>query len=153
MTLNIFNKIKDARKGVYLTLIKKYFLPLLAILTIFIFYWTFASQMDSYSKKKEKNLNFVLNSVETLNLKKYFVDKINSTYFNEKYIIRNNDNIDKILNRFNVNNEEIKLIVSKLKSKKLTNIYVGREFNIITKKTDKDKNSVVSILFPISNKS
>ena len=153
MTLNIFNKIKDARKGVYLTLIKKYFLPLLAILTIFIFYWTFASQMDSYSKKKEKNLNFVLNSVETLNLKKYFVDKINSPYFNEKYIIRNNDNIDKILNRFNVNNEEIKLIVSKLKSKKLTNIYVGREFNIITKKTDKDKNSVVSILFPISNTS
>ena len=67
MTLNIFNKIKDARKGVYLTLIKKYFLPLLAILTILIFYWTFASQMDSYSKKKEKNLNFVLNSVETLN--------------------------------------------------------------------------------------
>jgi murein DD-endopeptidase MepM/ murein hydrolase activator NlpD len=145
---SIFNTVKEIMSN---SPIKRYFLPSLAISVIFFFYWVFSNQIDFYNKEKKKNLNTVLDSNDVFNLKEYFIEKINSPYKNEIYTVKNNDSIDKILNYFNVDSTEIKLIVSNLKSKKLTNIYVGREIKIITKKNSGGKNSIVNILYPISN--
>ena len=147
--INIFKK--ENREFKILT--KKNAVTIFCISVFFIFYLIFVSQINDYNKKKEENLNIVLNSEEAFNLKKYFINKINSPYNSQKYVVKNNDSIDKILKTFDINREEIKLIVSKLKSKKLTNIYIGREFSIITKKIEGKKDSVINILFPISNTS
>ena len=151
MTRNLTSIFNTVKKIISNSPIKKYFLLFLAISIVFIFYWVFLNQINLYNKEKERNLNTVLDSNDVFNLKEYFIEKINSPYKNEIYTVKNNDSIDKILNYFNVDSTEIKLIVSNLKSKKLTNIYVGREIKIITKKNSGGKNSIVNILYPISN--
>ena len=151
MTRNLTSIFNTVKKIISNSPIKKYFLLSLAISIVFIFYWVFSNQINLYNKEKERNLNTVLDSNDVFNLKEYFIEKINSPYKNEIYTVKNNDSIDKILNYFNVDNTEIQLIVSNLKSNKLTNIYVGREIKIITKKNSGGKNSIVNILYPISN--
>ena len=83
----------------------------------------------------------------------FLIAKINSPYKDIKYTIKKNDSVEKILNQFNISNEEIKEISLKLKQKKLTNIYSGRELKLIYKKLENQTNSVVSLLFPINNTS
>ena len=61
--------------------------------------------------------------------------------------------LKKYLNQFNIKSEEVKEISLKLKQKKLTNIYSGRELNLIYKKLENKTNSVVNLLFPINNTS
>ncbi|MEC7169211.1 MAG: peptidoglycan DD-metalloendopeptidase family protein [Pseudomonadota bacterium] len=50
-----------------------------------------------------------------------------------------------------MNTKEINLIIEKLREKKLTNIYAGRELSVILKKSTDSKNTIVSILYPINN--
>ena len=80
-----------------------------------------------------------------------FLQRLKSPYTEYKYTIKTNDSIEKILNNFNVDANEIKQVVKKLKEKKLVNIYAGREVSIIVKKTPNKRNSVVNIFYPISN--
>ena len=67
-------------------------------------------------------------------LKKYFIERYQSPYTKRKYTIQNNDSIEKILNNYDVKYSEIKSIVNDLKKKKLSNIYSGRELEIVIKK-------------------
>ena len=48
-------------------------------------------------------------------------------------------------------NEDIKIISLKLKQKKLSNIYSGRKLSLILKKIDEKSNTVVNLLYPLSN--
>ena len=50
-----------------------------------------------------------------------------------------------------MNEDEISKIVKKLKDQKLSNIYSGREISIILKKNQNKNNSVVNIIYPVSN--
>ena len=45
----------------------------------------------------------------------------------EKYLIQNNDSVEKILKKFDIRGQDIKNISTRLKFKKLSNIYAGRE--------------------------
>tara|TARA_Y100001970_G_C14204101_1_gene842866 strand:- start:688 stop:1863 length:1176 start_codon:yes stop_codon:yes gene_type:complete len=100
---------------------------------------------------KEKKLVNLVGSYEFKNFKNFFLQSLKSPYTEYKYTIKTNDSIEKILRNFNVESNEIKQIVNKLKEKKLMNIYAGREVSIIVKKTSEKENSVVSIFYPISN--
>ena len=115
MTRNLTSIFNTVKKIISNSPIKKYFLQSLAISIVFIFYWVFLNQINLYNKEKERNLYTVLDSNDVFNLKEYFIEKINSPYKNEIYTVKNNDSIDKILNYFNVDSTEIKLIVSNLK--------------------------------------
>ena len=101
----------------------------------------------------KENLSNISKSSEFSRLTNFFITKINSPYKDIKYTIKKNDSVEKILNQFNISNEEIKEISLKLKQKKLTNIYSGRELKLIYKKLENQTNSVVSLLFPIDNTS
>ena len=101
----------------------------------------------------KENLSNISKSSEFSRLTNFFITKINSPYKDIKYTIKKNDSVEKILNQFNISNEEIKEISLKLKQKKLTNIYSGRELKLIYKKLENQTNSVVSLLFPINNTS
>ena len=101
----------------------------------------------------EKNLKEVTSSNEFSSFTEYLFSRINSPYVEVDYKIENNDSIEKILKKFNIEAIDIKKISIKLKERKLTNIYSGRQLSLIYKKSESGFNSVVNILYPVSNTS
>ena len=60
---------------------------------------------------------------EFSNLTNYLISKISSPYVEISYVIENNDSVEKILNKFRINNTDIKKVSAKLKNQKLM-IYI-----------------------------
>jgi len=151
MALNqIFRKIKGYN-DLSRILNLKHFLYFFSIIIIFAMFLIISNFVNQKNKVEEKNFNSLLKTEEFSNLSKYFISKLNSPYKEVKYVIQNNDSIDKILKKYQINTNEIQNITRKLKEKKLTNIYAGRELSLILKKIDSSSNSVVNILYPVNN--
>ena len=131
--------------------LKKSTIFLFLFIFSFIIYNFYEGEMKSYKKTREDSLNNMINSSEFIGFKDYLFNKFKSPYSEYKYIIKNNDSIEKILSKFNINKNEIKEITTKLKKNNLSNIYAGRKFSIVIKEIVDQKNSIVSILYPISN--
>ena len=66
-------------------------------------------------------------------------------------LLKKNDTVEKILNQFEIRKEDIRIISLKLKKKKLTNIYSGRELSLILKKLEDGSNTIVNFVYPINN--
>ena len=81
----------------------------------------------------------------------YLISKINNPYEEVKYLIQNNDSIEKNLKKLKIKANDIKIISNNLKQKKLTNIYAGRTLLLVLKKLDDESNSVVNLIYPINN--
>ena len=132
-------------------------LKFIFIITILVFFSVvFVTSLNIVADKneqKKENIQLITKSNEFSNLKNYFIKKINSPYKEEKYLIQNNDSVEKILKKFDVKQDDIKNISFKLKQKKLTNIYSGRELSIILKKLENEQNSLIKLDFPINNTS
>ena len=116
-------------------------------------FFSFSNINEAKNQKHEENLKVITKSNEFFNLTKYLVSKINSPYVEVKYTIENNDSVEKILKKFSIKADDIKKISFKLKEKKLTNIYSGRQLSLIYKESKKNENSVVNIVYPINNTS
>ena len=106
------------------------------ILIVFLFFLTLAfftiSNVVSNKNVQNKiNVEDITKTNEFSNLTNFFISKINSPYKEIKYVIKNNDSIERILKKIDVRNKDIKIISTKLKQKKLSNIYTGRELNIV----------------------
>ena len=115
----------------------------------FVIYVLIVNQIKSYTKLKENNFNSFLETNEFNNIKKYFLENLNSPYREYSYIVENNDTIEKVLKKYNIENSEINKIASELVEKKLSNIYAGTEIKIITKK-EKSTNKIISLFYPIN---
>ena len=118
-----------------------------------ILYFTISNLINAKNEENKENLSEVTRTGEFSNLKNYFISKINSPYKEVNYIIKNNDTIEKILRNFKIKNIDIKNISTKLKEKKLSNIYSGRKLSLIYKKLDNNTNTVVNLIYPVSNTS
>ena len=130
------------------------FLILLSFLILFtLAYFALSNIAKQKNEKNVENLNLVTNSNEFSKLTEYFISKINSPYKEIKYQIKNNDSIGKILKKYSIKDIEINEITTKLRKKKLSNIYTGRELSLILKKNEDQLNSVVNLIFPTSNTS
>ncbi len=154
--INIYKKTRDfllnIDKGYFdILTIKKYSIYLLFLLILFFSYIFILDQFQSYNKKRQSNLLNVLSSNDFLDFKEYFIDNLKSPYKEYKYIIQNNDSIEKILLKYEVDYEEIKYITQELKRKKLSNIYAGREILVVIKENEDKKNNLVNILYPVTN--
>ena len=123
----------------------------LVLISFFVIYSYTLSHLNNKSLKNEKNLEIFFKTGKFSNIKNSYLSSLESPYSEFQYKIENNDSIEKILNKFRVNTKEINLIIEKLREKKLTNIYAGRELSIILKKSIDSKNTIVSILYPINN--
>ena len=121
-------------------------LSILFFLILLIFINNF---MISSNKEKNESLEELVSSSEIKSIKEYFFNTLRSPYKEYKYIIKNNDSVEKILKKFKVSNDEIKIIVNDLKSKKLTNIYMGRQFSLVLKKLEKEKLRLIRLQFQI----
>ena len=127
---------------------------LISFIVLFsIIFLIISNVIKQKNKDNKDNLRIISQSSEFSNLTNYFISKINSPYENIKYLIKNNDSIEKILKKYDIKNEDIKNISLKLKEKKLSNIYSGRELSLIYKKLEDNSNTVVNLVFPINNTS
>ena len=118
-----------------------------------ILFFIITNLITHKNKVNDNNLKEVLKTNEFLNLTNYFSSKINSPYEEIKYVIKNNDSIEKILKNYNIKDEDIKEISVKLKEKKLSNIYSGRKLSLIYKKLQNKTNTVVNLVYPVNNTS
>ena len=62
-------------------------------------------------------MKVVTETNDFLNFTNYLLSKINSPYQAVKYQIKNNDTVEKILKRFDISKNDIKVISLKLKQK------------------------------------
>ena len=152
---NIFRKIKKSELSFKLSKIKILnFNIVILLFSIVFFSLLYFISLNLISKKNlnnQENLSDISKSSEFSQISDFLIAKINSPYEDIKYTIKKNDSVEKILYQFNIRDEEVKEISLKLKQKKLTNIYSGRELKLIYKKLENQTNSVVSLLFPINN--
>ena len=131
--------------------LRKYLIIFFSVIFLLFLYIFLKENFLQIEKFNNKNLKHSLASGKFSNLKSYFIDKFQSPYQKYKYTIKNNDSIEKILVKYDVKYSEIKSIVKDLKEKKLSNIYAGREMEIVTKKNIDEKNNIINIFYPVSN--
>ena len=127
-----------------------YLLLFVALLIIFIFV---NNQITKKQRIESNNLDKIVKSGEFKGLGEYLISKINSPYEEVEYLIQNNDSIEKILKKLNVNANDLKKISNSLKEKKLTNISKNRKLSIVLKKLNDGTNTVVNLVYPRSKTS
>tara|TARA_Y100000817_G_scaffold313760_1_gene310637 strand:+ start:253 stop:1599 length:1347 start_codon:yes stop_codon:yes gene_type:complete len=130
------------------------FYPFIFISFLVFFSILFFMSSNLIEKKNKDNINSVkeiTNTSEFSNLANFLISKINSPYEEVKYIIKNNDTVEKILRKFKVKDNEIKKVSMLLKQKKLTNIYSGRNLNLIIKKQEDGSKSLINFVYPVDN--
>ena len=122
--------------------------------SIFVFFVCIFGTLSFIENKNQENANNAKELAETSEFSKltnFFISKINSPYTQINYPIRNNDTIEKILKKYEINSSDIQIISSKLKQKKLSNIYSGRKLSMVIKKLEDGSKTVVNLVFPINN--
>ena len=130
---------------------QNYFVLFSILIFFSIIFFVSGNLIEKKNFKNAKNFKDTTKSTEFINLSNFFISKINSPYKVEKYLIENNDSVEKILKKFKIKKDDIKNISLKLKQKKLSNIYSGRELLLILKKLNDGSNTVVNLKFPVSN--
>ena len=128
-----------------------YFFYIFLIFVFFLVCIIVSNLINVKIKKQTQNLSSIVKSKEFINLGDFFLSKINSPYKEEKYLIQNNDSVEKILKKFNIRGQDIKDISTRLKLKKLSNIYAGRELSLVYKKLNDTSRTIVSLIFPVNN--
>ena len=159
--MEIFNSI--LKKGPHLIVIdklKKFKIlslnPLLifsSIVLISIIFFTLTNLNTRKNIENRNNLKIIKNSKEFNSFTNLFINKIQSPYKEIKYTIQNNDTVEKILKKFDIKSNEINTISTKLKRKKLSNIYSGRELSLVIKRSANSANTLVNLLYPVNNTS
>ena len=147
----IFKGIKDKDIRNYNLRSWGYLFYSFLIILFFLVFIIIFNLTNQKNKEEIDNFNLVVKSEEFKNLGDYFISKINSPYEEVKYLIQNNDSIEKILKKLEINSNDIKIISNNLKQKKLTNIYAGRTLSLVLKKLDDGSNTVINLTYPVSN--
>ena len=146
----VFKNFKNTGK-VYRLLSWRYIVYLFSILLFYSVFVIISNLIDQKNKIESQNLNAVVKTEDFSKLNNYFISKINSPYREVQYSIQNNDSIEKILKKYSIKANDIKIISNSLKQKNLTNIYAGRKLSLVLKKLDDGSNTVVNLLYPVSN--
>ena len=146
----IFKHFKNTGRF-YKLLSWKYFIYLFSILLFYLVFIIISNLIDQKKKIEDQNLNTVVKTEEFSKLSNYFISKINSPYKEVQYSIQKNDSIEKILKKYAIRANDIKIISNNLKQKNLINIYAGRKLSLVLKKLDDGSNTVVNLIYPINN--
>tara|TARA_B110000914_G_scaffold184169_1_gene167359 strand:+ start:136 stop:1476 length:1341 start_codon:yes stop_codon:yes gene_type:complete len=146
----IFKHFKNTGRF-YKLLSWKYFIYLFSILLFYLVFIIISNLIDRKKKIEDQNLNTVVKTEEFSKLSNYFISKINSPYKEVQYSIQKNDSIEKILKKYAIRANDIRIISNNLKQKNLINIYAGRKLSLVLKKLDDGSNTVVNLIYPINN--
>jgi murein DD-endopeptidase MepM/ murein hydrolase activator NlpD len=147
--LNYFRLFNSGIGSVLSSFIKKkYLFYSFLLLLFFTIYVLILNQIKNYAELKQNNFNTFLKSSEFNNIKNYIFKNLNSPYQEFTYTVQNNDTIDKVLRKFDVDVNDVKNITAQIANKKLSNIFINTEIRIITKE-DQGINKLVSFFYPI----
>ena len=147
--LNYFRLFNSGIGSVLSSFIKKkYLFYSFLLLLFFTIYVLILNQIKNYAELKQNNFNTFLKSNEFNNIKNYMFKNLNSPYQEFTYTVQNNDTIDKVLRKFDVDVNDVKNITAEIANKKLSNIFINTEIKIITKE-DQGINKLVSFFYPI----
>ena len=147
--LNYFRLFNSGIGSVLSSFIKKkYLFYSFLLLLFFTIYVLILNQIKNYAELKQNNFNTFLKSSEFNSIKNYIFKNLNSPYQEFTYTVQNNDTIDKVLRKFDVNVNDIKNITAQIANKKLSNIFINTEIKIITKE-DQGINKLVSFFYPV----
>ena len=127
---------------------KKYPFYFFLISFFFTIYALVLNQVKSHTELKENNFNYFLESNEFSNIKDFILENIKSPYKEYIYTVENNDTLEKILKKYNIDNIEINNLIREIVKKKLTKISPGLSIQIITKEED-GSNKIISLAYPI----
>jgi len=128
---------------------KKYPFYFFILVIFFVVYAVILNQIKTYTKLKENNFNSFLKSKEFNNIKGFVFENIKSPYKEYSYTVKNNDTLEKVLKKYNIDNAEINSLLGKIIKKKLTNISAGVQIQIITKE-EKEGTKIISLFYPIN---
>ena len=114
-------------------------------------FFFFSNFVNNRNAEYTNNIQEISKNTEFSNLRNYLLSKINSPYKEINYEIENNDTLEKILIKFNINYGDIKNITSKLREKKLASIFAGKNLTLIIKELDDKTITLVSLVYPVNN--
>ena len=143
--------LRDINEAFFGFLRKRMIGLFLVFFLIFITLIVYLNVFKINSNNEEDTNISIFNQDKLDELKENLINEIRKPYIQYKYTIQNNDSIEKILNNFDIRDEEIKFVATKLKEKKLSYIYTGRQVKLILKKVSNNQNSIVKIVYPLSN--
>ena len=143
--LKFFKSFKVLESN-YKTISLRYVFYLLSVAITLIIFILASNLVEQKNQAESDNFDTIIKTKDFSNLSEYFISKINSPYKEIKYLIENNDSIEKILKKININSKDIKIISNKLKQEKLTNIYAGRKLSDVVKKHDDNSNALIKFL-------
>ena len=129
----------------------KYFLiSILFLILMFVIFTFFSGKPENYTNSSN-NLEKTEENDISLKARNFLLKKLRSPYNNFNYRIKNNDTIINVLKEFDIVDDEINLIIKKLKEKKLTRIYPGRTVEIVTKNNSKNFNALINLKFKVNS--
>ena len=129
----------------------KYFLiSILFLILMFVIFTFFSGKPENYTNSSN-NLEKTEENDISLKAQNFLLKKLRSPYNNFNYRIKNNDTIINVLREFDIVDDEINLIIKKLKEKKLTRIYPGRTVEIVTKNNSNNLNALINLKFKVNS--
>ncbi len=136
----IFNRYKEEIKHFSLFL----------VFAISVIWLAFTYKNDE--KISAKKITSPFEHEDIVTLKKFLVGKINSPFINANYEIKKGDNIQKILQNFDVKNSEIQKVINQFnKYGKPNQLLTGNTVEVIIEKSlSKKNNSVIRFAVPIT---
>ena len=117
---------------------------------MFVIFTFFSGKPENYTNSSN-NLEKTEENDISLKARNFLLKKLRSPYNNFNYRIKNNDTIINVLKEFDIVDDEINLIIKKLKEKKLTRIYPGRTVEIVTKNNSKNFNALINLKFKVNS--
>jgi len=116
---------------------------------------TIVYKSDEKIVKKSENIQSIYESSDLKTFKEFILNQIKSPYSNVNYEIKKGDTIQKILQKYNIQNREIQSIIVEFKKYSNPNqLLVGNKIDfIIEENSSKNKSSLIKFLIPITKSS
>ena len=152
MFSNFFKEQKSNSDNVFLDKFWSYFAYLALLILLFFFFTFLSGKIENYEDDKtiSSEKNFLTS--ELIKASNNFNNQLKSPYKIFNYVVKNNDNIQEILTKFNIKNEQKFEVIEALKKEKLISINAGKKIRIIVKNDNKSKkNDIINLIYPISN--
>ena len=147
-------KFLERFEGIQNELIKVKKNSLLVFLGPIFFILLIYSAISYNSKLKEERLktiaSFLANN-DTILLKNYLLNQIESPYLEYDYLIKDGDTIENIFKKFGISNKQVDIIVEKIKKMKLADIKTGQKISFLLKRNIRSKEiEIINVNYPLS---
>ena len=147
-------KFLERFEGIQNKLIKVKKNSLLVFLGPIFFILIIYSAISYNSKLKEERLktiaSFLANN-DTILLKNYLLNQIESPYLEYDYLIKDGDTIENIFKKFGISNKQVDIIVEKIKKMRLADIKTGQKISFLLKRNIRSKEiEIVNVNYPLS---